>query len=210
MDLGELLVECAGLDPHDVAEIRHESRRQSRPLVLLLVESGAIGEEAIAEHAARALSTILLDLDGGELDDESVRLVPASVARRHLLLPVAPDPDGKSLRVAFADPFDENGVQAVRTHARLDVQPLVATASDLRAAIDRAYGREDDDLPTEVTQRVDRLEASGTAPMLRLEQSATLEQRHEALLLALIEAGALSRVDYVRALRRLLDRDAKD
>lgn len=207
MDLGELLVERAGLDPRDVAELREESRRQSRPLVLLLVESGAIEEETIAEHAARELSTILLDLDGGELDDESVRLVPAGIARRHLLLPVAPDPDGRSLRVAFADPFDQAGVQAVRTHTRLEVQPLVATASDLRVAIERAYGREDDELPTEVTQRVDRLEASGTAPMLKLEQGATIEQRHEALLLALIEAGAISRVDYVRALRRLLERE---
>jgi hypothetical protein len=46
-----------------------------------------------------------------------------------------------------------------------------------------------------------------TAPSHRVAAEATLEQRHEALLLALVEAGVLTRAHYVEALRRLLRRD---
>lgn len=45
---------------------------------------------------------------------------------------------------------------------------------------------------------------SDTSPILRLSPEATLAQKHEALLLALIEAGVISRDDYERALLRLL------
>jgi hypothetical protein len=46
----------------------------------------------------------------------------------------------------------------------------------------------------------------GTAPMHRLEHEAPMEQRHEALLLTLIDAGVLTRSDYIAALRRLKGR----
>jgi type IV pilus assembly protein PilB len=201
MDLAELLVERAFLDAAVLDELRHRSRAQDRPLVVLIVQSGIIEEELLAEHAARGLDTILLELDRGEMDEETLQLLPAAIARRYLALPVAPDPDGKSLRVAFADPYDEAAVDAVRTHTGLQVQPLVATVSDLRTAIDRAYG-----VAAEVTQQLDRLVGPATAPMHRLEDSATPEQRHQALLLALIDAGVLTREDYVQALLRLLGR----
>ena len=54
-------------------------------------------------------------------------------------------------------------------------------------------------------EHTQRLRAS-TQPHLRLESEATPEQRHEALLLALIDRGAITRADYVAALQRLLGR----
>jgi hypothetical protein len=42
--------------------------------------------------------------------------------------------------------------------------------------------------------------------MHRLEHEAPMEQRHEALLLTLIDAGVLTRSDYIAALRRLKGR----
>ncbi len=48
--------------------------------------------------------------------------------------------------------------------------------------------------------------AATTVPMHRIEHEATLEQRLDALLLAVIESGAISRADYTRALHRLLRR----
>ena len=45
-----------------------------------------------------------------------------------------------------------------------------------------------------------------TMPVHRLEQEATIEQRHEALLLTLIEKGVITRAEYGDALKRLLGR----
>lgn len=55
--------------------------------------------------------------------------------------------------------------------------------------------------------RSEELGAPVTAPVIRMEAQATVEQRVEALLLALIERGALTRAEYLDALRRLLSRE---
>ena len=76
-----------------------------------------------------------------------------------------------------------------------------------------------DELHSEATQRLDARARqpipetptetrgplrSSTIPLRRIDDDATPEQRHEALLLALIEAGAVTRADYVAVLKRLL------
>jgi hypothetical protein len=57
--------------------------------------------------------------------------------------------------------------------------------------------------------RSEELKAPVTAPLIRMEAQATAEQRVEALLLALIEQGVLTRAEYLDALRRLLVRDGR-
>ena len=42
--------------------------------------------------------------------------------------------------------------------------------------------------------------------MHRLEAEATIEQRHEALLLALVEKGLITHAEYSESLRRLLSK----
>jgi hypothetical protein len=60
-----------------------------------------------------------------------------------------------------------------------------------------------------LSERTDELRAPATAPLVRMEARATTEQRMEALLLALIERGVLTRADYLDALRRLLEREGR-
>jgi len=163
------------------------------------------------------------------------------------MIALAPDPDGAHLRVAFADPTDEDAQRAVRELTGLRITPVVATVTAIRTAIDREYARRTTrvirteskaampgtsgsgsdlpPLPREITERVGNPVGRGrfpsqdpatepalslgtvhTAPVHRLEDDATIEQRHEALLLALIEAGVITRADYAAALRRLLGR----
>lgn len=184
--------------------------QRSEPFVRVAVEAGLAEEDAIAELAARALDTHVVELDRGELDEESVRLVPAALARRYLFVPLAPDPSGESIRVVFADPLDAAAVEAAREATGLGIQPLVATVSGVTAAIDRVYGGVTEDtrvlpraeLPADATRRLEGGEQ--TQPLHRLEDGATAEQRHEALLLSLIDAGVVTRAQYLDALRRLL------
>lgn len=197
---------------------RLESVQASRPLAEVLVDRGLVAEDVLADALARAAGRTVVDLATGPLDAEVVHLVPEEVARRYLAVPVAPDRLTASLRVAFVDPFDTAAIAAVQEVTGLDVDVLVTTVSAVRALLDRQYGRverssrfvvafDKDALEPETTRRTDdaRPERSfATAPAHRMSEEATPEQRHEALLLALIEAGALTRADYIAALRRLL------
>lgn len=228
MDLGELLVEEGLFEAEKLSEARAEALRMDRPLVEIICDQGMAAEDVVADVAARTVGTVVIDVHLGALDRESVQLVPEGVARRHLLIALSKDGDGARIRVALANPLDEAAVAAVREATGLEVEPMVATVSGVTAAIDREYGssnteiirapsRSPSDLPREDTRKMrddDRRTGKtnpgtnpmGTSPMHRLEHEAPIEQRHEALLLALVEAGVLTRSDYVAALRRLKGR----
>lgn len=217
-ELARLMVERLGASEARVRDALREAAEAGRPFVQVAVESEVVEEDAVADLAARELSTVVVELDLGELDDDSVALVPSDIARRYLFVPLASDPSGQSIRVVFADPLDRGAVEAARVATGLGIQPLVATVSGLLSALDRAYGSapEEDtrvlqtrEIAAESTQRVAGSHAAidpTTAPIHRLEDEATIEQRIEALLLALIDKGVLTRAEYFESLRRLLGR----
>jgi len=200
------------------------------------VERGLLGEEALADLLAREAGSVVIDLDRGTVEREAIWLVPESLARGHLAVPVAVDAN-RTLSIAFADPLDRAGASAIAEATGRAVRALVGTLSSVRRALDREYGKpgEVSGPPTQVlpnsrrrsepprTEEIER-EAptsaeppplapentqqlrAATQPHHLLEQEASAAQRHEALLLALIDRGVLTRADYVAALQRLLGR----
>lgn len=194
------------------------------------VDAGLVGDDVLADLLARELGTVVIDLDEGMLDPSAIARVPEAVAREALAVAVLSEPNREAIQVAFANPLDRSSVAQVERATGLLVQPLVAPLTSVRHALDREYGgalvpeavlagRGRESLPAESTQRLeamlrgaertDELKAPVTAPLIRMEAHATTEQRVEALLLALIERGALSRADYLDALRRLLERQGR-
>ncbi len=200
------------------------------------VERGLLGEEALADLLAREAGSVVIDLDRGTVEREAIWLVPESLARAHLAVPVAVDAN-RTLSIAFADPLDRAGATAIAEATGRAVRALVGTLSSVRRALDREYGkpgevsgpptqvlpgqrRRSDAPPSEELERdapsadpapiapesTQQLRAATTQPLHLLEQEASAAQRHEALLLALIDRGALTRADYVAALKRLLGR----
>ncbi|MFO0682601.1 MAG: hypothetical protein U0234_11145 [Sandaracinus sp.] len=199
------------------------------------IERGLLGEDVLADLIAREAGSVVIDLDRGTVEREAIWLVPESLARTHLAVPVAVDAN-RTLSVAFADPLDRAGASAIAEATGRAVRALVGTLSSVRRALDREYGKpgEVSGPPTQVlpgtrrrsepprTEEIEResipsaaplapestqqLRATGTQPAHRIEQEASAAQRHEALLLALIERGVLTRADYAAALQRVLGR----
>lgn len=193
------------------------------------VDAQLVGDDVLADLVARELGTVVIDLDEGMLDHGAIQLVPEEVARGAHAVAVLADSGRQSIQVAFANPLDPRALAQIADATGLRVQPLVAPLSALRRALDREYGgapvseevlarRQREQLRAESTQRLgggrrlgdrsEELKAPVTAPLIRMEAQATAEQRVEALLLALIERGVLTRADYLDALRRLLERGA--
>ncbi|MEM9188205.1 MAG: hypothetical protein AAGF12_03470 [Myxococcota bacterium] len=218
-ELKELLLREHLVDPEAMDDADRVARRDGLSLVESLVDQGTIAEDALADVLARAIDGIVIDVDLGALDRESVRLIPPEVARRHLMVPVAQATNVEVLRVAFANPLDAEAVACAREFSGLEVEPMVATLSAIRAVLDREYRVVTTDViraqrttkrpefQGEVTRQISPPERrAGPSPTYRLGEEATIEQRHEALLLALVEAGVLTRADYLAALKRLAGR----
>lgn len=228
MDVLDLLARERLIAKHDVAALRGGSGAAA---IAAAVDDRKIADDVLADLIAREAGTVVIDLDRGTLEHEAVRLLPEETARRLLAIVVAVEPGGRSVRAAFANALDEAAIEEVASATGRAVRALVATVSSIRRALDREYREAPStrvlasprtDLPPEATRRVaPKIAASApegagaetsadevprTLPVHRLEQEATIEQRHEALLLALIEKGVLTRAEYGDALKRLLGR----
>jgi hypothetical protein len=226
VDLLDLLAREGLLDKAAIEEVR----ARGEPAVAAVVEAGFVAEDVLADVVAREAGTVVIDLDRGTIERDAVHLLPSEIAKRQLVIVVAVEPGGRAVRAAFADPFDERALAEVAAATGRAVRVLVGTVSAIRRAIAREYAqppstptlagaRERPELLRESTRRVSvprrqagsALESEGeegprTLPLHRFEQEATIEQRHEALLLALIEKGWITRADYTEALKRLLGR----
>ena len=213
-DLTSLLVSSGKVAP-DPLRLAVEAASHDRICPAeAVVRAGIVAEDALADMLAAAVGTVVVDVEKGELDGASVGLVPATICRRYLVLPIAAGSEAHTLKVALADPLDSAAVEAVRAETGLHVEPLVATVSGVQSAIERFHGGgrdgaapATDPASSEVAPvGVDAmLTAPATTPKFRPSASASQAQQHQALLLALIDRGILTRADYERCLARLMD-----
>lgn len=80
-----------------------------------------------------------VDLDNLEVEPAALAQVPAELAQRHRLIPIALDLQSPTLVVAMADPGDVAVIDDIQRRTGLSVEIVVAAASRVRRAIDRYY-----------------------------------------------------------------------
>jgi type IV pilus assembly protein PilB len=100
----------------------------------LLVDQGTITPEQRGRAVAERLGLDFLDLSQYRIDMSAVNLLPADVARRCELVPVARDGD-RTLVVAMADPANVVAIDDVEIQTGMSVRAAVATREDILAVI---------------------------------------------------------------------------
>jgi len=111
--------------------------------VKALVERGIVTEVQLASARAAQAELPFVELVDFPVDRTAVAMVPASMCRRYQVLPIGVI--GDILTLAMVDPGDVFAIDDVRAAARMQIKPVVAAPSDLKAAIDR-YHRADGEL----------------------------------------------------------------
>lgn len=136
--IGELLVE-SGLITEEQLEEALAATKDHKGLRLgsILVKKGYAAEIDIAQTLSYQLGIPFVDIASATVDPEAVKLVNEKLARKYLFVPLYQD--RKILRVAMADPLNLNAIDDVRFSVGMEVQPCVATLSDVTAAIGRYY-----------------------------------------------------------------------
>ena len=132
--LGQILL-ARGLVTEDVlAEAQFEQRAMHKPLGRILVDRNVITEAQLLAGLAEQMSLDFVDLGDQPVDAAAVALVPEVLARRHGIIPIGFDTDGR-LRLAMSDPANVLAIDDVRTITDLAVVPVVATYDDVLVAI---------------------------------------------------------------------------
>ena len=104
----------------------------------ILVDLGFINEHMMATFLARQLHLPYIEIDKQLVDTDSVRMIPAEMARRITAIPLYRDKE--ALVVAMADPLNIFGLDDMQKAAGKEIRKVVATRSDIQKAISSYYG----------------------------------------------------------------------
>ena len=151
--LGEVLSRLSLLTADDVDRVlghMHQTRERFGEAALDL---GLIDEDALARALAAQLDVGCLHgdrLDDLELPGDVLAMLPPSLMRDQLLLPLSLDPETGILSLVVADPSDKRGLAAARKCTRASKLKLyVAPRARLAERIDQVTQDLPEDLPVE-------------------------------------------------------------
>jgi hypothetical protein len=126
--LGDLLVSKGFITTEQLGEALIESKEKNERLGRVLLRRGWIFESELARTLSEQWAIPYVDLAQVGVDRSIVRLLPRDVGLEFAAIPVR-QLEG-SVQVAFADPSDSEGVDAVREHVPLAI-PAVAELTDI-------------------------------------------------------------------------------
>ncbi len=120
---------------------RQEGKQSSTTVSYALVKLGILPEVELTKFLARNSRMPAVDLTKFEVDPRIVKLIPAELATKHLVLPLKRD--GRTLTVAVADPTNMGILEDLKFITRYDIFPVLAGEFTLRNVIDKQYDQGD-------------------------------------------------------------------
>lgn len=153
--LGELLLEDGLITEEQLDEAVEEQGRTGLSLGRVLISRGLITEANLIALMAKRIGMEFVDLTEYQIDPSVAGRIPESLAKRYKALPIAFEDD--KLVVAMSDPSNVNAIDDIRTLTGRQVKPVVATGTDILAAISRIQ-RLDRSLETSLQEATDEEE----------------------------------------------------
>lgn len=154
--LGELLVEAGLLTPAQLSETLRHQRFHGGRMGGNLVSLGFISEDMLMDFLAQQTGVPRLEAKALEqIRPDVLKRIPQRMAEQLTILPIE-FKEPKSLVLAMADPSDLNAIDSARFASGLNIEPLVASHSMLRAAIAEQYRKAEPQPQVETTFEVGR------------------------------------------------------
>jgi len=136
--LGESLVEQKTITEDQLVTAIKDSEKSSEPLRKVLVKLGMVSEEDICNFFEEQLGIPRIDLRNYLIDPKILAMIPETLARKYLLIPLFRT--GDTLTIATADPLNVVALDEVRIKTKSNIEPAVATETEIRNAISQYYG----------------------------------------------------------------------
>ena len=137
--LGDVLVQQRLISQEQLQQTLELQRQTGKKLGRLLIESGVITEELLANGLARQLRIPFVNLKTFPFRGDVVKLLAESAARRFRALVL--EDKGDSLLVAMADPLDLFAFDELTRLLKRNIGIAAAPESQLALAFDRLYRR---------------------------------------------------------------------
>ncbi|HEY4706277.1 MAG TPA: type IV-A pilus assembly ATPase PilB [Thermodesulfobacteriota bacterium] len=135
--IGELLLRERLITPDQLKKAIDEQKKSGGRLGFNLTKLGYITEKDLTAFLSRQYGIPTIDLSAQEVDHEIVKLIPEDVAQKYQVIPVSRT--GSTLVVAMADPSNIFAIDDIKFLTGYNVEPLVASDSAVKSAIEKYY-----------------------------------------------------------------------
>jgi type IV pilus assembly protein PilB len=135
--LGDLLVAEGLITSEQLRQALVDQKGKTDKLGTILVRLGFITEEQLIGFLSRQYGIPSITLSNLEIDAETLRLVPAHIAKKYEVVPVKRI--GGTLTLAMADPTNVFALDDIAFMTNLQILPVVAPQAAIRRSLDKHY-----------------------------------------------------------------------
>ncbi|TRZ48984.1 type II secretion system protein GspE, partial [bacterium] len=144
LKLGEILISEGLLNATQLEKAIRVQEQEGGRLGEILVKLGMVKEDQLVAALGKQLKGPYFSLGTGMLkpavDQDLQQLIPRDFALKNFVLPLSRTL--KSLTVAMADPLDLILIDNLKKITNCEINPVIATRSDILKAIDGFYGKQ--------------------------------------------------------------------
>jgi len=139
--IGELLVESGAITSAQLQLALRQQEESGQRIGDILISQKVLTEEQLMVAIARRLEIPFVNLEDIVVAPETINIITAEMARKYLLLPLFKIDN--TLTLAICDPLDFIALDDVAYHTKMKIKRVVASKSQLEAAIDRLFSIND-------------------------------------------------------------------
>src|SRR5215510_15597081 len=165
--LGDLLVAEGLVKEEQLRQALAEQKGKTDKLGSILVRLGFISEEQLIGFLSRQYGIPSITLTNLDIDGETLRLVPANIAKKYEVLPVKRI--GGTLTLAMSDPTNVFALDDIAFMTNLQILPVVAPQAAIRRALDKNYNTTQ---PASMDERMSEVIGDGSGVVILGEEQA--------------------------------------
>ena len=139
-NLSQALLKQKLLTEKDLKAAREEQVKQGGTLGTILIKKGLIDEKDLVTVMSTVFSIPAINLSRYKIEKDLVNVVPEKTARQYKAIPICKL--GTTLVVAMADPLNVLAIDDLKMLTKSNVEPVLATPTDIARTIDRLFASE--------------------------------------------------------------------
>ncbi len=136
--LGELLVKKNFITPDQLKKALEEQKLKGGRIESHLIRLGYIKEDELLSFLSAQYRVPSVKLSKIEINPNVIKLIPSSIAKKYFIIPI--HRVGPKLTLAMADPSNIIVIDEVKFMTGFNVEPVVASESEIVDAIKKYYG----------------------------------------------------------------------
>ncbi|MCI9330775.1 MAG: type II/IV secretion system protein [Oscillibacter sp.] len=138
--LGDLLIKSGDISPAQLEEALKLQEGSGERLGAILQKHGFITERQLIDTLMSQLGVEFVDLNTYAIPPEMAQLLPKSLAKKHMVIPVKAT--RSEVWLAMADPLNFMAVEEVGAVTRRRVVPVIAASAAVERAVQNLYNNQ--------------------------------------------------------------------